>query len=179
MIRWLMAGCLVISMSALAAAEPPQPMPEEGVPVPAEPQLPSESQSAVPKDTASLGAEYLRLRDPFKRPMSATPKRMLTELEQFAVEQYKLLGVMMGGGRVRAMLMGPNGKSYFVSQGEKIGTHNGVVRKITTDTIYIREKVVNVFGQEEPAESVIHLVGDKQSNQARADGQGTPEEMGE
>jgi Tfp pilus assembly protein PilP len=106
-------------------------------------------------------AEMLKLRDPFRRPEIRGPEGIAkTELEMFPAEQLRLVAVVTGPERLRAMILAPNGKNYFVSVKTKVGTRDGVVSRITADSVRIQEKVVNVLGQEEKVETVIHLASE-------------------
>ena len=55
------------------------------------------------------------------------------------------------------MLQGPNGKSYFVAEGMAIGFRKGIIRKITHESVLVREQVLNVLGQEENVDSELRL----------------------
>ena len=100
-------------------------------------------------------------RDPFKRPIFVdVARRPRTELEYFPTEQYKMVGVLTGPERLRAMVLGPNGKTYFVAENTKIGVRQGAVRRITAHSIVVREKVLNVLGKEENVDTEIRLPGD-------------------
>lgn len=102
--------------------------------------------------------DLIHVRDPFKRPdaavVNAAPK---LPLEQFPLDQIKMIGVLTGPVRIRALVQTPDGKTHFVAEKMKMGQRSGVVRKIMADAILVREKVVDVFGQEENLDSQIRL----------------------
>ncbi|MGZ3687094.1 MAG: pilus assembly protein PilP [Bdellovibrionota bacterium] len=103
-----------------------------------------------------------KIRDPFKRPNTASKDEVpKTELELFPLEQFKMIGVMTGPMRVRVMLLAPNGKTYFASENTKIGVRKGVVQKITTTSMKVREKTINVLGQEENVDTEVKLSSGK------------------
>ena len=110
----------------------------------------STGESAIPDD-------YLKLRDPFKRPPlkagDVTPK---SDLEAFSVEQFKMVGVI-AGDRTLAMLVAPNGKTYFVSERMKIGLRKGIITRITPKSVKVLEKIINVLGKEESVDYEIPL----------------------
>lgn len=109
-------------------------------------------------DSSNVVNDALKLRDPFKRPIIESAQAIpRTELELFAVEQYKMVGVVTGPTKMRAMVVAPNGKTYFVSENMKMGTRKGLVRKITPDGIQVRERIVNVLGKEENVDAEIRL----------------------
>jgi hypothetical protein len=102
--------------------------------------------------------EVTRVRDPFKKPtLRAVESKPRSELELYPVEKFKLVAVITGPKKLRAMLQGPDGKSYFVAEGMAIGFRKGVIRKITHDAVLVREQVLNVLGQEENVDSDLKL----------------------
>ena len=103
-------------------------------------------------------AEILKVRDPFRRPdVVATNLSALTPLERFPASDFQMIGVLTGPEKIRAMVLAPDGKSHFVAERMKIGQRNGVVRRITPDSILVRERIVNVFGQEESVDTELLL----------------------
>lgn len=145
---------LVSCLSSLALAQD-----QASTPPPSATGNPAPSEAAAPASAPSTGAAsggqttaeaMLHLRDPFKRPdlemVKVVPK---TELESYAADSFKMLGVLTGPKRLKAMLLAPDGKTYFVSEKTKIGTRGGFVRRITPEAVSVRERVVNVLGQEE------------------------------
>jgi Tfp pilus assembly protein PilP len=107
---------------------------------------------------SGLEEELLNLRDPFRVPDLIFKKEIArTELESYPVESFKLVGVLTGPDRMRAMILTPNAKTFFVSERTKIGVRGGIIRKIDTDSIRVREKIVNTLGQEENIDTEIRL----------------------
>jgi Tfp pilus assembly protein PilP len=106
-----------------------------------------------------IADELFKIRDPFKMPelekIELTPK---TDLERFPVEAFKLMGVLTGPEKLRAMVQAPDGKTYFVAEASRIGIKGGIVKKITPTSIKIREKFVNMIGREEDIESEIRML---------------------
>ena len=107
----------------------------------------------------ALPEAVLKQRDPFKRPpIKMGVEGPKSELQAFPVEQFRLVGVMSGdSGRMKAMLEGPNKKTYFVQEKMFIGVRNGFIQRITDKAVIVREKIVNVLGQEEAVNSEILL----------------------
>jgi hypothetical protein len=114
--------------------------------------------SLLPTDGQPGSAAGLSIRDPFKAPeiqsADETPKG---PLERIPIDRFKLLGVITGPDRFRAMLQDPDGQTHLVSERMKIGNRQGVVKKITSKGLWIQEKVVNVLGQEEKVDTVLKL----------------------
>ena len=111
-----------------------------------------------PNAAPEIGEEFLKVRDPFHIPSVAlAPVEVRSELELIPLEQLKVLGVMTGPDRIKAMVQGPDGKTYFIQKGGKIGTRKGIVTRITPESVLVREKIVNVLGQEESLDTELKL----------------------
>jgi Tfp pilus assembly protein PilP len=143
--RWLFRS---IVLSALGAA-----FVAGGAPV----------RAAIASEVDAPTADMMKLRDPFKRPSAngADEKTPRTELETIPADQLKLTGVVTGPMAIKAMLIAPNGKPFYVVEGTKVGTRGGFVSKITTTAVKVREKIVNPLGQEEDVETEIPLPVEK------------------
>lgn len=121
------------------------------------------AEAAVPTTTGGnpISEEVLRLRDPFKRPDLDTGKLIVrTEIEKYPVDSFRMVAVLTGPTRMRAMVLAPDNKTYMVHAGMKIGVRQGVIKRITEDGIEVRERIVNVLGQEENLDIEIPLVPD-------------------
>jgi hypothetical protein len=106
-------------------------------------------------------SEMLRMRDPFRRSEGTSAMKVIkTELEKFSVSEFKMVGISTGPTKTRALVSAPDGKNYFVAEGMKIGLRGGFVRKITSDQIQVREKIVNIIGEEENVDSEIRLIAE-------------------
>jgi Tfp pilus assembly protein PilP len=154
---------LFLSAPALAQPRPPV-IPPNGprAAAPAQPQAPQAtgaSQAAggqAPEQSDK--PNYAQMRDPFKQP--AFPARKVeirTELERFKLDEFRYIGVLTGPKRMRAMLKAGNDQTFLVSENMKIGQRDGKILKITPDSILVREKVVNVMGEEENLDTEIPL----------------------
>lgn len=93
--------------------------------------------------------DYKKFRDPFKEPLYFESQELRSDLERFSVTDFKVVGVITGPIRMRAMLVAPDGKTHYVAEKMKIGLRDGVVVKITTKSVVVREKVVNPLGEVE------------------------------
>lgn len=102
--------------------------------------------------------QALKLRDPFKRPIFGVEvEGPRSELERYATGELKLVGIMTGPTRMRAMVQAPDGRTYFLAERMRVGTRKGVVRKITSESVLINEKIVNVLGEEESVQVELKL----------------------
>lgn len=152
MSRLLLAAAALLILPLSLFAEEPVASPSPSVsPVPAS--------ATPPSPVVDIEEQAMEMRDPFKRPFVAgtTPVAPLSELEIFGVDQFKMVGVITGADRLRAILLDPSGKSHFVSEKMRIGTRKGYIREIRSDLIVVREKITNAIGREEALDTEIRL----------------------
>ena len=89
-------------------------------------------------------------RDPFealalvKRAIPQTGE--LTPLQKYDLKQFKLIGVIIGKGSPRAMVVAPDGKSFILKPGTKIGRNDGTVVGINKDGVQVREHFYDFSG---------------------------------
>ncbi len=144
------------------AAQAPSPQAPPSQAITLSPPRESANKPVVIDDLSAISKDELtRLRDPFKR--MVTPKMAeapRTDLEAYPIDQFKLIGVLRGLDRPRAMLSGPNGHTFFVSENQRMGNRKGLIRKITETSLIVREKFVNVIGKEENLDIELKLAGD-------------------
>lgn len=113
-------------------------------------------------DQLMKGVEYNSAgkRDPFvslaKRP-EAQKKTGIGSLENFDAGELQLIAILWEKGIGYAVLTAPNGKSFTVRQGTKVGLHGGQVSKIAQDSITVREVVRNYKGVLAPKDTVLKL----------------------
>ena len=92
-------------------------------------------------------------RDPFvplsriRKPLSKVGDEPATPLQSYDIVQFRLVGVIVGKGEPKAMVVGPDGKSYVLSKGVKIGKNDGVVIDITNEAILVKEKYYDYSGK--------------------------------
>ncbi len=154
---------LLISLLFLAAALAGCSEEPASTPAPARPKAVSKvpaKQVPVPEVEAEEGKEpeeeftYVSegRRDPFlpltaiRKPVGPVQDEPQTPLQQFDLQQYRLIGVIVGMDEPRAMVVAPDGKSYILKEGVKIGKNNGVVVDITRDVIQVEEKYYDFSG---------------------------------
>jgi len=78
-------------------------------------------------------------------------------LERYNINEFKFTGIVWGGFGYNAMLEGPDGKGYFVRKGTVIGPNQGVVKKITSNSLAIEEKYKTATGETERREIIVEL----------------------
>jgi type IV pilus assembly protein PilP len=91
-------------------------------------------------------------RDPFvplsriRKPIYDVDNEPATPLQRYDVAQFRLAGVIVGKGEAKAMVVAPDGKSYILAKGVKIGKNNGVVVDINSEAILVEEKYYDYSG---------------------------------
>lgn len=92
------------------------------------------------------------VRDPFLSPLGTLQEIPtltdipLTPLQKFELEQLRVIGVIVGRGEPKAMVIAPDNKSFVLKKGTKIGRNNGSVVGITTEAILIEEQYLDFAG---------------------------------
>jgi type IV pilus assembly protein PilP len=85
--------------------------------------------------------------DPFKpviqKETLETKKRsdaFMSPLQEYSIEQLRLLGIMSGEDKTVAIVSDPKGKSYVIFKGTWIGQNQGRVAEIRDDHVIVEEK---------------------------------------
>ncbi len=82
-------------------------------------------------------------RDPFQPVTSiesVTKKAGLPPLQRHDPSELRVIGIIWGDFGYKAMVVTPDGKGYTLSKGTMVGPKEGVVKKITKNTVIIEEK---------------------------------------
>lgn len=91
-------------------------------------------------------------RDPFvplskiKKPLIKIDNEPETPLQSFDIIQFRLVGVIVGKSAPKALVVAPDGKSYVLAKGVKIGKNDGVVVDINSDAVLVKEKYYDFSG---------------------------------
>ena len=122
------------------------------------------------KKTTLLSDDLLNIRDPFKKPATQIAQEdKRSALEKYPADAFRLVGVLTGPNRLKAMLIDPQGVTHFVTERAKIGTRGGQILKISPERILVREKIVNLVGQEENSDTEILM---SRMSEKKAEAQG-------
>lgn len=110
------------------------------------------------KDSSVYTYNAVGKRDPFRTYFSEIESEevvrdKLTELQQFDLDQLKLVAVVVGTATPKAMVEDPTGKGHVVKNGTLIGKHWGQVKHIRRGEIIIQEEFRDFTGRR-----VTHLV---------------------
>ncbi|MCX8069586.1 MAG: pilus assembly protein PilP [Thermodesulfovibrionales bacterium] len=93
---------------------------------------------------------YLGKRDPFMpliKQEAEKKKGGPSPLENFMVSDIKVVGILERNAVYYAQIVLPDGKSYTIKQGQKLGLMGGHVSKITKDTVVIKERAIDAEGK--------------------------------
>jgi Tfp pilus assembly protein PilP len=87
-------------------------------------------------------------------------KKTVNPLENYDVTDFRLIGVVYTGKAEKdyyASVVLPDGKAYTIRKGTTLGLYDGKVIDIKSDTVVIREYIVNYRGQLRPKDTVLKL----------------------
>ncbi len=101
-------------------------------------------------------------RDPFQSLMEirkpvAKANEPQTPLQKFDLSQLRMVGAIVGMSSPRAMVVAPDGKSYILKIGTKVGKNNGVVVKIMKDKVDVKESFYDFTGEVRTSTQTIEL----------------------
>jgi len=110
-----------------------------------------EAEPEVIKPVQTYSYTPIGKRDPF-RPFFLDAQRIKTSenpspLEQFEIEQLKLVGLITGLDKPVALVEDPSGKGYIIEIGTAIGRNGGKVSSITKDEVMIEEEYFSSEGK--------------------------------
>jgi len=110
--------------------------------------------------------------DPFKpfidpdaaKKQAASPMALpLNPLQRLTVDQFKLVGVIVRNGSVRAMVQDPSGRFYSLLPGTYIGLNQGRVEAILPDRVIVNEKIRTDEGKSQLRKHIMKLRQDEVS----------------
>ena len=84
-------------------------------------------------------------------------KKRANPIENFDVDEIKLIAVAWEKNNHYAMITLPDGKSYTIKKGMTLGLHGGRVEEITQQTVKINEKVKDYRGQTITKDTILKL----------------------
>jgi len=146
-----LALLLVATFAATALAQAPPPPPAAtGAASPAPPEAGAELKNPVDQelqpDPTGFNYNPQGRRDPFVsllKPVSADQgvKTRRPGMEGFLIQEVALKGIVRTPRGYTAMLLGTDGKSYFVQEGQRL--FDGVVTKIDATAITFRQEITD------------------------------------
>ncbi len=119
-------------------------------------------QDAADKAKAAGAYEYNAKgkRDPFAALIvkpEAEKKKGLTPIENYDLMEFKLIAILWNKSGYYAAITLPDGKSYTVRVGTKLGLRGGKIYKITNNSVIIREQVRDQRGAVRPKDTILKL----------------------
>jgi type IV pilus biogenesis protein PilP len=99
-------------------------------------------------------------RDPFTsliQKKSSEREKGGSALVAYDTAEMKLIAILWDKNRYYAVISLPDGKSYTVKEGDKLGTSSGTIKKISKDQMVISERVKDARGRINPKDKVIKL----------------------
>lgn len=136
----------------------------------AEQKLPDSTTTSPAKEAAivAIGYEYSPhdRRDPFTsliaKQDTADKKKGATPLEQDDLATFRLTAILWSGSQHYALITLPDGKSYTVKKGMKLGLDSGTVEDITKDTVVVRQYLKDKKGALKPKDLILRLRTEEQ-----------------
>lgn len=147
---WALIACLLLS----ACDEAPSPVPPPKAAAKTAVSAPA-AVAQIVEDPVAPAYVYISAgtRDPFMNPLSVVVEvsddagTPLTPLQKFDLGQLRLIGIIIGKGNPRAMVIAPDKKSFILQKGVKVGKNNGVVIEIKSSAVLVLEKFVDFSGE--------------------------------
>lgn len=145
---WAVAALAVVAAAAAGCGSkaPPPPPPQQV--------QQEEVVQEKPKEQPNYFYTPIGKRDPFrpffldiKANRPDRPVGELTPLEQFELEQLRLVAILTGMETPMAMVEDPEGKGYSITIGTPIGKNGGRVSRITKDDVVVEEEYYNSEGK--------------------------------
>jgi type IV pilus assembly protein PilP len=84
-------------------------------------------------------------------------KKKANPVENFDVDEIKLIAIAWEKNNTYAMITLPDGKSYTVKKGMTLGLYGGRIEEITQHSVKIAEQVKNYKGQTVTKETILKL----------------------
>ena len=101
-------------------------------------------------------------RDPFTSLVQVTKvkaqrKPGASPIENYDVDEIKLIAIAWDSKQYYAMITLPDKKSYTIRKGMTLGLNNGKVKEITKDYVFIEEQVKDYKGQYKTKDTTLKL----------------------
>ena len=163
----LTVAVILLSFSISGCSEEPAPTapakPIKSVKKKAAAPVVQQPAAVVENEVASYEYRGAGRRDPFaplseeKKPVIIRDTRPLEPLEKFDLKQLRLEAVLLGFGAPRAMIKAPDGKSYIVRPGNRMGKNRGEIKAIDKSSVVLSERYQDFSGAVRTGEKRIEL----------------------
>ena len=84
-------------------------------------------------------------------------KKAASPIENYDVEEIKLIAIAWDKEQYYAMVTLPDNKSYTIRKGMTLGFYGGKVEEITKDSVHIRENVKDYKGKLKIKDTILKL----------------------
>ena len=159
----ILACLLGLSLIACGDKKPAKkPQPQAAAPQAAVASAPAAPQSEVKAEKEIYVYEPKGRRDPFV-PLTdvvkekAFKKKGSAAIEDFDVEEIKVIAIVWDSKQYYAMVTLPDKKSYTIRKGMTLGLYGGKVREITKDSVIITEQIKDYKGQLKTKDTILKL----------------------
>lgn len=148
------------SLPAETKSAVPDPTAKQVAPATAQPSLGIQAEKKIETETYTYDARDRR--DPFTPlilEVKEKPQRKkgASPMEDFDVEEIKLIAIAWDSKQAYAMITLPDRKSYTIRKGMPLGLYGGRVEEITRDSVIIREQVRDYKGQMKTKDTILKL----------------------
>lgn len=169
--------CAAVSILGMSCSEEPPLAPAAPVravttqPVAPPPEGEDQEPMEEEREVVEASIDYLPegRRDPFKSVIVFSERTPTSEelppLQRMDLSELKLIGVVWGGFGYHAMLRAADGKGYPIRVGTRVGSNNGVVRRISSTSVVVEERFMTIFGEKKTREVVMELRSEKESSE--------------
>lgn len=160
----LSLGLLLTGCSDRAPAPPP--VASRPAAVTAAPTLAAAPERERSEPQASYSYNPVGKPDPFRSPLDSVccappPLPSCNEpLCRYELEQLKLSGIISGLANPVAVVESPQGKSYRIYQGSKVGRNGGVVKQVRRDSLVVAEITRDDQGRIYEHETILRMPPD-------------------
>lgn len=93
--------------------------------------------------------------EPILKEEEGKPTTSLNPLEKYDISELKLKAILYDPKNPLALVEDPEGNTYLLKRGDKIGKNNGKITRISRDNVYIIEKYEDIFGNTRTNEVVL------------------------
>jgi len=87
----------------------------------------------------------------------AQRKKGASPIENFDVDEIKLIAIAWDSNQYYALVTMPDTKSYTIRKGMTLGINNGKVIDITKDSVFIKEQIKDYKGQTKSKDTILKL----------------------
>ncbi len=140
---------------------------KKGTTPPKKTEPPKVTKTQVEEQKKELVEEIVAFNPPERDPFSSlvlkakeaekARKKGVSPLETYSVDEFRLIAIVWNRDDKYAMVTAPDGKSYTIKEGMRVGIHDGKVLRIEPVSVHIREYIKDYKGNIKPRDYVMKL----------------------